>query len=274
MKTISRFLLLTGLLALALPVAAQFLDEEVARDAATEQFLAEAEITASVQMSQSEGVTEPWKLTLSDGNDERFAIWKNVEGRKGGFWEGWQYEIAAYRLDRYLGLNMVPPTVERRFEGSRGSIQSWVEFWINMREYSEKKMAPPGDKSGHWNNVVYLQRAFDNLIANEDRHLGNILLTEDWRMILIDHSRSFRSNKKNMTRLIFTEKHPEGPKVMKRLPRSFVDKIKALDTAKLTEIAGEYLNEKEVEAVLARRDLILETIDKLIAKNGESSVIY
>ena len=77
----------------------------------------------------------------------------------------------------------------------------------------------PGNLVRQFNRSVYLQRAFDNLIANEDRHLGNILITEDWRMILIDHSRSFRFSKKHRTRLIFTEKHREGPKPMKRLPR-------------------------------------------------------
>lgn len=253
---------------------AQFTAEQVAEDAEICRFLEQAEVKDSEQMPQSEGVTEPYKLTLVHDGTERLALWKNPRGRVGGFLEGWQYEIAAYRLDRYLGLNMVPPTVERRYEGARGSCQVWVDFWLNMRDKAAQKVDPPGDKVRDFNRAVYLQRAFDNLIANEDRHLGNILITEDWRMILIDHSRSFRSTGRHKKRLIFSAKHPEGPKIMRKLPRAFVEKIESLDAAKVQEVVGEYLTEKEVEALLARKELILAEVDRLIQKNGEAAVLY
>ncbi|NIM62696.1 MAG: hypothetical protein GTO30_13955, partial [Acidobacteria bacterium] len=121
---------------------------------------------------------------------------------------------------------------------------------------------------------TYLQRAFDNLIANEDRHSKNILLTEDWRMILIDHSRSFRFSKRHQTKLIFTDKHREGPKPMKRLPKEFVEKVKALDLETLNGLVGEYLTENEISAVLARRELMLKEIDRLIDENGERATLY
>ena len=105
--------------------------------------------------------------------------------------------------------------------------------------------------------MTAIQRAFDNLIANEDRHLGNILITEDWRLILIDHTRAFRSTKKSMKKLEYGEDKP-----MKRLPRSFVEKVKALDEPTLREVVGDSLTDNEIAAVLARRILLLEAIEE------------
>ena len=36
-----------------------------------------------------------------------------------GYWESYKSEIAAYELDKLLGLDMIPPTVERRVQGER-----------------------------------------------------------------------------------------------------------------------------------------------------------
>jgi hypothetical protein len=260
--------------AAAAPATAQLSAEDLAQRDELESFLQQAELVDAKQMSKSEGVTRPYKLTLKLGDLQRNALWKNPEGRTGGFIEGWKYEIAAYRMDKHLGLNRVPPTVQRRFRNDRGSCQLWVAAWMDLAQMTEKKLDPPADKLGHWNDSVYLQRAFDNLIGNEDRHLRNILLTEDWRMILIDHSRAFRSSKKFTKRLIFDAKHPDGPKPMKRLPRTFIEKIKALDADGVEQIVGDYLTDNEIEAVLLRRDLILAAVDRLIAENGEPATLY
>jgi hypothetical protein len=266
--------LLSSVVAAALPAVAQISAEDLARRDELESFLEQAELVDAKQLSKSEGVTRPYKLTLKLGELQRNALWKNPEGRTGGFIEGWKYEIAAYRMDKHLDLNRVPPTTERRYRNDRGSCQLWVAAWMDLAQMTEKKLDPPADKVGQWNDSVYLQRAFDNLIGNEDRHLRNILLTEDWRMILIDHSRAFRTSKKFTKRLIFDAKHPDGPKLMKRLPREFIEKIKALDADGIEQIVGDYLTEGEIEAVLLRRDLILAEVDRLIAKNGEPATLY
>ncbi len=191
-----------------------------------------------------------------------------------GFVEGWKYEIAAYELDKYLGTNMVPPTVAKRFKGSLGSAQLWLDVWIDFEQMTAQGLTPPGNRVDNFNKRVYLQRAFDNLIANEDRHLRNILLTEDWKMILIDHSRSFRFSKKHQKSLIFTERHREGPKLMKRLPKEFIEKVKSLDLEKMNELVGEWLTEDEIAAVLVRKELILEEVDRLVKEYGERATLY
>ena len=253
---------------------AQFTPEEIAEDAEWEGFLKTAEITGKRQLGGGKAVNAPWRLTLEKDGIERNALWKNPEGLQKGYLESWKWEIAAYRLDRYLELNMVPPTVEREFQGERGSCQLWVTAEMDLRRKVREKIEIPPNKVYHWDNAIYLQRAFDNLIANQDRHLGNILITKDWRMILIDHSRSFGTSEEFTTQLINTEKQNDSPRIMKKLPRAFVEKLKSLDFKLIEAIVGEYLTDEEIKAVFLRRDLILKDIDERIKKLGEDKVLY
>jgi hypothetical protein len=254
--------------------ALQFLPEELAQRAGQEEFLKTAEIVGSKQLTGLEAVTSPWVLTLKLGDVTHRGLWKNAQGRMGGYWEGWTYEIAAYRLDKHLGLGLVSPTVERRFRGDRGSCQYWVDDCMSLKDRDEKGIKMPPAKVFGWNRATYLQRLFDNLIANEDRHKNQILITPDWRMILIDHSRSFRTSGKFIKNLLYSAKNPEGPMLMSELPRALVEKVKALDFAAIRSAVGEYLSDDEIRAVLIRRDLILAEIDRLVAVNGEKKVFY
>lgn len=244
--------------------AAQFTSKEISEREKWEEFLRTAEITASDQpWEERDAVTRPWRLTLEKDGIIKQAIWKNPEGRMKGFLENWRWEIAAYQLDKYLDLNMVPPTVEKRFKGDRGSCQLMIDYWISLKDKYDQKIDVPAYKVFHWNRALYLQRAFDNLIANEDRHQNQFLITEDWRMILIDHSRAFRTTKKFTNNLIYDKNYKEGPRLMKELPREFVEKLKNLNYEIIEEIAGEYLKDKEIQAVLLRKDLILKEIDTI-----------
>jgi hypothetical protein len=108
---------------------AQFTPGEIKEREKWEQFLLEAKITDQSQpYSEQEAVTEPWRLTLEKDGITRFGHWKNPEGRFKGYIDSWKYEIAAYRLDKLLELNMIPPTIEKRFQGNRGSCQLMVNI--------------------------------------------------------------------------------------------------------------------------------------------------
>ncbi len=246
---------------------AQMKSEVVAEFIQWEEYLKTAEITQSRRMDESEGVTRPWDLKMEkDGVDAR-ACWKDVNGRQRGYWEGWKWEVAAYRLDRLLGLNMVPPTVERRFQGDKGSIQLWMNVMMDYAKKQKDKIDPPSYKVLPMNRSNYLRWTFDNLIANEDRHLRNILITEDWTLILIDHSRSFRTSKKFTKKLIYENK-------MKQLPHDVYQKLKDLTFESIQGTMGSYLRDNEIEAVIKRRDLMLKEIDARIAELGEDKVLY
>ncbi len=263
------------LLVFSLPLQAQFTPDEVAEREKWEEFILAAEIVERTQpWGARQAVTNPWEVTLEKDGTRKKAVWKDCQGRMGGYLENWKWEIAAYRLDKYLGLNMVPPTVEKPYNGKAGSCQLYAGV-MSLREKVDKKIDTPSYKVFHYNRALYLQRAFDNLIANEDRHRENYRLTEDFRMILIDHSRTFRTTKKFTKNLIYDEKNRENRTfIMKELPEAFVDKLKSLNPAVIRDVVGEYLTDEEIDAVLIRRDLILEWIDKRIEKFGKENVLY
>ncbi len=105
-------------LSAGLLVRGQFTPQEIAQREQWEEFLKTAEIVRFERIP--EGVTKPWKLYLKKEGIEKKAAWKNVdEDLGGGVMDSWRYEIAAYRLDKLIGLNMVPPTVEREFRKKR-----------------------------------------------------------------------------------------------------------------------------------------------------------
>ena len=129
-----------GCLVAAALAPCQFLSDELAQREQCEDFLRTAELVSSQQMSGSKAVTSPWVLTLKKGDVTHRALWKNAQGRMAGYWEGWTYEIAAYLLDKHLGLGLVPPTVERVFRDERGSCQYWIDDSMSLRDREEKKI--------------------------------------------------------------------------------------------------------------------------------------
>lgn len=275
-KRLILFVAMVIVLGFSLHSIAQFTKEELAEREKWEEFLKTAEIVGQDQpFEKREAVTDPWVLTLEKDGVTNNAIWKDVAGRQKGFFESWKWEIAAYRLDKHLGLNMVPPTVERRFQKNRGSCQLWITTMMSLKKKFEEKIKTPSYKVFYWNRAFYKQRAFDNLIANNDRHQNQYLITEDWRMILIDHSRSFRTSKKFTKKLIYDEKYKEGPTfIMKELPRALYEKIKSLNAEVIKNAVGEYLTDKEIEAMLVRKDLIVKWVEDRIKKMGEDKVLY
>jgi hypothetical protein len=278
MKKRSFIIVFFGIFAfLVTPALAQFTPQEIAERAQWEEFLLTAEIVKSELVG--EGVTAPYRLYIKKGDVEKKAAWKNPSGMMGGFLEGWQYEIAAYRLDKLIGLDMVPVTVEREFKGKKGALSLWAD-----NKYSLLKMTDLGEKFPEsalkqTEDRKYIARLWDCLIANDDRTMQNVLYTDDWRTILIDHSRAFRSSKKYRDRLMFgtngLKKSEDGrPFLIRRVPRTMLEKIQALDFASIKQAVGPYLKDDEINAIIARKKLIADEISLMIKQNGEDKVLY
>jgi hypothetical protein len=202
------------------------------------------------------GVTKPRRGFFEPGGPAGSIVFKPLQpSRKTGFWESYKSEIAAYELDKLLGLGMVPPTVERKIDGAYGSAQFWVEHCTLLKE-RDTNTAP---NIGAWNRQVYRQRVWDNLIANIDRNQGNLLVDQAWNLILIDHSRAFTSTM-------------QMPFPMRKIDRELYDKLKALDELTLKERLGKLVMDGP-KPILKRRDKIVENFEKLIAQYGEAAVL-
>jgi hypothetical protein len=90
------------------------------------------------------GVTKPKRAFFAPGGLAASAAVKHLPmGVRAGFWESHKSEIAAYELDRLLGLDMVPPTVERRVEGELGAVTLWVEGCKMIKDVDQKACPRP-----------------------------------------------------------------------------------------------------------------------------------
>ena len=125
----------------------------------------------------------------------------------------------------------------------------------------KKKMEPPHLNT--WNPQMYVCRVFDQLIYNTDRNLGNLVITKDWKIWMIDHTRAFR-----------TIKDLGGPQNLVQCDRKIVGQTARIDQRRFDESLQRYLNSSEIEGLLARRDKIVSFFDQQIAKKGEAAVLF
>jgi hypothetical protein len=243
---------------------------QIFQGSAVEQFMTSGKITGMKDIG--EGVTLPRKATIEMNGAKEFGVFKTIDEKKSGvtqldrgveieFQDSWRTEVAAYELDKLLGLGMVPATIERVYDGKRGSLQFWIESRMSEAERLEKKLQPPN--SLEWNEQIARLRLFDNLIYNTDRHLNNIRITEDWKIRLIDHSRSFRP---------FDQL--KDPKALTRFSRTLLEKLEELNEPMLKEHLGKYISQYQIRSVLKRRDAILALSRKLVAEKGAGAVLY
>lgn len=240
--------------------------------AEAEAFLREARIVKMKPVGV--GITKPMKVTLSDGVRTHYAIWKSVnelrhgvvQGRNGGFQmnfrDSYKYEIAAYELDKLLGFDLVPPTVERKIGRKKGSLQLWVEGAFTELDRRERGIEP--DDYIAWSNRQYQLRLLQQLAYNDDtQNIRNILYDPSFRVYCIDNSRSFRH---------FHTLADET--VLRRFSRSALESLKELDASILKAKLGAWLEDIEIDAVLARRDLLIERAVTLAADLGDEAIYF
>ena len=115
---------------------------------------------------------------------------RSAPDSKDGYFESYKSEIAAYELDKLLGLNMVPVVVERRVNNDDGAAVMWIE---GVRSWETVLPLP---KPATWGFQLARMKMFDDLISNSDRNKGNLLVDADWHIFLIDHSRAFVTDMK------------------------------------------------------------------------------
>jgi hypothetical protein len=189
-------------------------------------------------------------------------------------------ELAAYRLDRLLGLGLVPATVARDHGGQDGILQGRPANWaseqdrLNARSGTAAGLAcqtisrvpqaeparralpadgrPPRLPTGGWcdmDALYQLSYAFDALIDNRGRTLDRFLYDADLAtLFLAGHGNAFGPS----TGVLKAFEGPlakTGPEMRSRLQR--------LDEASVGAAIGELVGSRGVKALLARRDRIL-----------------
>ena len=236
-----------------------------------EDFLLNARVIATKGVNQ--GITNTRRATLSDGRithdaqiqtvDISLSVFKPPTGpEERNFKDSYLYNVAAYRLARLLELDDVPMSVARRVDGKPAAVTWWVDNVVMVEGDRLKKKVPSPDPE-RTAMQIHIMRVFDELISNRDRNAGNTLWDADWKMWMIDHTRSFRLGS-----------GLQKPVLLERIERSLFDNMRGLTAEAMTKAAGNSLSRFEIGAVLARRDAIVKLFEARIAERGEGSVVY
>ncbi len=226
-------------------------------DAELEDFMASAEIVSVEDIGT--GITKPKRIRQRRDGFTNDAVFKHEDthpgiesrsryiSRRNKDSDRYVYDVAAYKLDRMLGWEMVPTAVLGTVEGEKGALSDWVENAINERDRLEEEI--PFEGYCKQAEQYRLRFVFDILIHNDDRNLTNILWTrDDFMMRFIDHSLAFR----------VVEKRPKQyRKVTLTVSDLLRSRLQSLNEAQLSAELSPYLHPKQIEAILGRRDLIL-----------------
>jgi hypothetical protein len=238
----------------------------IGRYAEYEEFLRTAEIEKTETMKV--GVLGIKRAYFKPGGLASRAGLRNIRpGRYDGYFESYRSEIAAYKLDRLLELDMVPPTVERRYNGETVSLQLWGEDLLMLGEVLEQKLGPKTPSEiGAYTSQLRRQKVFHNLTGNLDPNQGNIMFDPVWNVVLADFSRAFTNTRK----LVFEIGEPSG---VNAIDRPFFDRVKALDRDTLSRELGDFIEGAgALDAILLRRDDIVRGIERLAKERGEDKV--
>ncbi len=253
------------------PILVSAADEAALTKEQIRTFLLTAKIVSGKQSTK--GITQPWRLTLSDGTLTHDASFQAIDEHKTNvtmasgrvemnFVDSYKYNIAAYALAQLVGLDdMVPIYVERSWHGSAGSLSWWLPVKMDEADRIKQNIAPPDPDA--WNNQMYKVRVFDQLVYDDDPNLTNVLISQDFKIWRVDFSRAFR-----------TYKQLRNSKDLVRCDRQLFEKLKALDANEVAPKTKGYLSKDEVKAVMARRDKIVAQFEKMISDKGEKEVLY
>jgi len=240
-------------------------------DAEKERFLLEGQIVK--RKSAKGGITLSERATLRLGDLEHDCHIQRIDEHKPSlavgstteldFHDSFRNNVAAYRIDRLLGLGMAAVTVMRRDGDRAASFMWWVDdVMLNEKERYERKIQAPDPEA--WNHQIFAVRVFDQLIFNFDRNLGNLVIDKDWRVWMIDHSRAFKAFKELRT-----------PKNLgTHCDRSLLAALRRLDQPALKAAMKDLLTPAQINGLLGRRDLIVQYYDAKAKELGEDAVLY
>jgi Calcineurin-like phosphoesterase len=158
-------------------------------------------------------------------------------------------EVAAYRLDRLLGVDMVPVTIRRTVNGKDGALQLLPSRLTD--EATRAEMRAGGDAwcplPSQW-SAMYL---FDALIQQPGRNGQQLMYDQaNWRLVLAGHGDAFGTRGGRPAYLKNAALNVSG---------AWRQALAGLSKPGLEELLGDVLDARRQKALLRRRDELLES---------------
>ena len=226
------------------------------------------------------GVNQSFKVTLaeSQGGKPVQGVWKPRKGERftarGSLSNEnsrlYQREAMTGALGEEMELQVVrvPKTYVREVAGEKGSIMHWVDDAVEESVWVGRALQP---------YERYEAGAFNILIGNTDRHTKNWMrVRNNGEMVLIDHGYTFptgAAESANLKIKLGTENfrayYLDSELIGREVTDAMIDTkfkkdmVKKLKKLKLKELGQAHnLNRREVQALIARRDRLVELIEE------------
>jgi len=227
-----------------------------------EKLLREAKVE-KIDKQRLGGRTGPWLVTLGDGAVKQLAVFRHVDRRRPlQTPDSYKYDIAAYELTKLLGIELVPPVVERQVEGRLGSLQVYLENCNREKDRKRKKLVPPDPAA--FSKALEGTKVFENLSYDECQDTDDLYVhRDDWRICRVDFSEAFAPVPELLPGCGITV-----------CPKKLFEGLLKLDEEAVRLALGGYLSQEEIGALLIRKGLIIEEIKNLINKKGEDAVLF
>ncbi len=204
-----------------------------------ERFLGTAEIVPQAQ--DAPGQRDFVRLRAADGREaEATVIERAATARR---------ELAAYALDRLLGLGIVPVTVARTVDGRDVALQLRRGDWIDEPTRVERQL-PLTNWCAAGNNFE-LMYVLDALTANDRSDRATIQYSPDRERLWVTGFASAFSTAGKLPRYL------AGEADNIRISGEAARRLAALDSGALELALGDLLSKRERRALLQRRDAIL-----------------
>jgi hypothetical protein len=235
-------------------------------DVEMERFLREAVVLDREKVSREGLSVEIWEL---EGHGMKLrGVFKDVEedpptperpeARR------YQHEVAAFELDRLLDIGLVPVAVIREVDGRPGALRPLSETaldLVSLREMQHLEKATPeeivetvaqayGLDVADLEEQVVRARVLDGLMGNLGRaDVDKLFIPAEGRVALVDQDEAFG---------LSTDLDPTLLDPCRPLPADLRIYLMELDAEGLQEDLGAYIDPAQIDAILKRRDRVME----------------
>jgi hypothetical protein len=219
--------------------------------------------TPMVVVPGAAGRTDPWRVRLESDGITRWAQFKYINRpRPEPIPDSFRYELAAYELNKSLGLGLVPPAVERTINDTTGSLQAFLENVIRESDMKKENFVPADPEA--FDRAMADLKVFENLVYDRcDNEKDTLIQKDSGKIYRVDFSEAFAPAAGTIP----------GCEIL-RCSRRLYQKLGEWDQDKVNSLVAPYLNEEEIRALHARQDSILQMIKKQIEERGESAVLF